>query len=127
MLNLSRRHTNISSDIHVHGNISAISKGFHCDCHDHAFWSIPPISLGLGVHFSRKYGKYSILLWIYYLYILVYFGLLLALVIYSVSLKRFLGIMMKFFQEPSFWTSFIAELSLSSVVFSDMLYMTVFE
>ena len=102
-------------------------KDFYVTVMIMAFWCIPPISLGLGVHFSRKYRRYSILLWIYYLYILVYVGLLLTLVIYSLSLKRFLGILIKFLQQPSFWTSFIAELALSSVVLSDMLYMTVFE
>ena len=102
-------------------------KDFYVTVMIMAFWSIPPISLGLGVNFSRKYRRYSILLWIYYLYILVYVGLLLSLVIYSLSLKRFLGILIKFLQQPSFWTSFIAELALSSVVLSDMLYMTVFE
>ena len=102
-------------------------KDFYVTVMIMAFWSIPPISLGLGVHFSRKYRRYSILLWIYYLYILVYVGLLLSLVIYSLSLKRFLGILIKFLQQLSFWTSFIAELALSSVVLSDMLYMTVFE
>ena len=92
-----------------------------------AFWSIPPISLGLGVHFSRKYSRYSILLWIYYLYNFAYVGLLLSLVIYSLSLERILEILKKFLQDPSFWTSFIAQVSLCNVVISDMLYMTVFE
>ena len=92
-----------------------------------AFWSIPPISLGLGVHFSRKYSRYSILLWFYYLYSLVYVGLLLSLVVYSLSLERILEILKKFLQDPSFWTSFIAQVSLCNVVISDMLYMTIFE
>ena len=57
MLNLSRRHTNISSDIHVHGNISAISKGFHCDCHDHGLLVHPTYIIRTWCPFFKKVWK----------------------------------------------------------------------
>ena len=76
---------------------------------------------------SKKYRRYTILLAVYYLYNFVYVGLLLSLTFYSMTLQRILEVLQKLLQEPSFWTSSIAQVFLCNVVISDMLYMTVFQ
>ena len=47
------------------------------------FWTVPPFTIYLGLHYSKRYKKYSILLGVYYLYNFSYLGLLLSLVLYS--------------------------------------------
>lgn len=91
------------------------------------FWSLPPFVIYLGLHYSQKYRRYTILLGIYYLYNCMYVGLLFALVFYSMTLHRILEVLEKLLQEPTFWTSSIAQVFLCNVVISDMLYMTVFQ
>lgn len=91
-----------------------------------AFWSIPPILIYIGLHFSQKYRRYTILLGVYYLYNWVYVSLLFALVFYSMTLQRILEVLEKLLQEPTFWTGSIAQIFLCNVVISDLLYMTVF-
>ena len=53
-----------------------------------AFWALPPLVLMLGLHYTRKFRRYAILLYVYYLYNACYFALLLALLLYSLTLER---------------------------------------
>lgn len=92
-----------------------------------AFWTLPPALLYLGLHYSRKYRRYTILLFVYYLYNCAYVGLLCSLLFYSLTLQRVLEVLQKLLQQPTFWTSSIAQIFLCNVVISDMLYMTVFQ
>ena len=91
-----------------------------------AFWVFPPMVLMLGLHYTRKFRRYTILLYVYYLYNLCYFALLLSLLFYSMTLQRILEFLEDMMQEPTFWTGSIAQVFLCNVVISDMLYMTVF-
>ena len=91
------------------------------------FWIVPPVLIYMGLHYSRKYRRYTILLVVYYLYNCVYVGLLFSLVFYSMTLHRILEVLQKLLVEASFWTSSIAQVFLCNVVISDMLYMIVFQ
>ena len=90
-------------------------------------WLVPPFLIYLGLHYARKYRRYTILQGVYYLYNCVYVGLLLSLVFYSMTFQRILEVLEKLLQEPSFWIGSIAQIFLCNVVISDMLYMTVFQ
>ena len=102
-------------------------KDFYVSLLIMAYWTIPPILIYLGLHYARKYSRYTILLGVYYLYNFVYVGLLFSLVFYSMTWKRVLEVLRKLLKEPTFWTSSIAQVFLCNVVISDMLYMTVFQ
>ena len=91
------------------------------------FWTFPPLVIYLGLHYTRKYRRYTILLGVYYFYNFCYVSLLFSLVFYSMTLHRILEVLQKLLQEPTFWTSSIAQIFLCNVVISDMLYMTVFQ
>jgi len=91
-----------------------------------AFWSVPPVVLMVGLHYTRKYRRYAILLWVYYLYNWFYFLLLLALVIYSATLERIVELMANLMQDPFFFIGSISQVFLGNVVISDMLYASVF-
>jgi hypothetical protein len=91
-----------------------------------AFWILPPLVLYLGLHYSRKYRRYTILLAVYYMYNFLYIGLLCSLIFYSMTLQRVLQVLEKLLLESTFWSSSIAQVFLCNVVISDMLYMTVF-
>ena len=91
------------------------------------FWTVPPLVIYLGLHYTRKYRRYTILLVVYYCYNCVYVGLLFSLIFYSMTLHRILEVLKKLLQEATFWTSSIAQIFLCNVVISDMLYMTVFQ
>ena len=91
------------------------------------FWTFPPLVIYLGLHYTRKYRRYTILLGVYYFYNFCYVSLLFSLVFYSMTLPRILEVLQKLLQEPTFWTSSIAQIFLCNVVISDMLYMTVFQ
>jgi hypothetical protein len=90
------------------------------------FWTLPPLTLYVGLHYSRTYRKYSILLFVYYLYNCVYVGLVLALVLYSFQLEQFLRIVRDLLETPAVWFGTMAQVFLCNVVISDLLYMTVF-
>ena len=90
------------------------------------FWAIPPLVLFVGLHYTRKYGRYTILLYVYYAYNWVYFSFLLALVFYSLTFDAIVDVMEGMVKEPTFWASSMAQVFLCNVVISDLLYMTVF-
>ena len=90
------------------------------------FWCLPPLVLGLGLHYTWKYRRYTILLYVYYFYNFCYFALLLSLLLYSLALERIIETLGNMMQEPTFWASSMAQVFLCNVVISDMLYMTVF-
>jgi hypothetical protein len=88
------------------------------------FWTLSPLTLYVGLHYSRTYRKYSILLLVYYLYNCVYVGLVLALVLYSFQLEQFLRIVRDLLETPAVWFGTMAQAFLCYVVKSDLLYMT---
>lgn len=90
------------------------------------YWTLPPLTLYLGLHYSRTYQKYSILLFVYYMYNCVYVGLVLALLLYSFKLDNFLRIVRSMLESPTVWFGTMAQVFLCNVVISDLLYMTVF-
>jgi hypothetical protein len=90
------------------------------------FWILPPVTLYVGLYYSRVYQKYSILLYVYYMYNFVYVGLMLALVLYSFKLDQFLRIVRNLLESPTVWFGAMAQVFLCNVVISDLLYMTVF-
>jgi len=90
------------------------------------FWTLPPLTLYIGLHYSRTYRKYSILLFVYYMYNCVYIGLVLALVLYSFQLEQFIRIVRDLLETPAVWFGTMAQVFLCNVVISDLLYMTVF-
>lgn len=90
------------------------------------YWTFPPLVLFVGLHITRKYRRYIILLYVYYLYNFVYFALLLAIVFYSLNVNRIVVLIEGLFAAPTFWASSISQVFLCNVVISDMLYMTVF-
>ena len=90
------------------------------------YWTLPPLTLYLGLHYSRTYQKYSILLFVYYMYNCVYVGLVLALLLYSFKLENFIRIIRNMLESPSVWFGTMAQVFLCNVVISDLLYMTVF-
>ena len=90
-------------------------------------WLFPPFLIYLGLHYARKYRRYTILQGVYYFYNCTYVGLLLSLVFYSMTVQRILEVLEKLLQEPTFWIGSIAQIFLCNVVISDMLYMTVFQ
>ncbi len=91
-----------------------------------AFWCLPPLVVFGGLRITRKLRRYTILLYVYYLYNICYFAILLFLVLYAVTLERILRFLEDMMQEPTFWAGSIAQVFLCNVVISDMLYMTVF-
>ena len=90
------------------------------------YWTLPPLTLYIGLHYSRTYQKYSILLFVYYMYNCVYVGLVMALLLYSFQLDQFLEILRNLIQSPTVWFGTMAQVFLCNVVISDLLYMTVF-
>lgn len=90
------------------------------------YWTLPPLTLYLGLHYARTFQKYSILLFVYYLYNCVYVGLVLALALYSLQLEQFIQMLRDMLQSPSVWFGTTAQVFLCNVVISDLLYMTVF-
>ena len=90
------------------------------------FWVLPPLTLYIGLHFSRRYKKAAILLAVYYLYNFVYVGLVLALILYSFQLEQFIEILRDLLEKPAMWFGTMAQVFLCNVVISDLLYMTVF-
>ena len=90
-------------------------------------WLLPPFLIYIGLHYARKYRRYTILMGVYYLYNFTYVGLMLCLVFYSMTVQRILEVLQKLLQEPTFWIGSIAQIFLCNVVISDMLYMTVFQ
>ena len=66
------------------------------------FWIVPPFLIYMGLHYSRKYQRYTILLGVYYLDNCVYVGLLFSLVFYSMTLHRILEVLQKLLVEASF-------------------------
>ena len=90
------------------------------------FWTFPPIVLSLGLYYTRKFRRYTILLYVYYFYNFCYFAILLLLLLYSLTLERIIETLGNMMQEPTFWASSMAQVFLCNVVISDMLYMTVF-
>ena len=90
------------------------------------YWTLPPLTLYLGLHYARAYQKYSILLFVYYMYNCVYIGLVMALLLYSFQLDHFLQILKDILGSPSVWFGTMAQVFLCNVVISDLLYMTVF-
>ena len=90
------------------------------------YWTLPPLTLYIGLHYSRTYQKYSILLFVYYMYNCVYVGLVLALLLYSFKLDNFLKILRNLLVSPTVWFGTMAQVFLCNVVISDLLYMTVF-
>ena len=90
-------------------------------------WLFTPFLIYLGLHYARKYRRYTILQGVYYFYNCTYVGLLLSLVFYSMTVQRILEVLEKLLQEPTFWIGSIAQIFLCNVVISDMLYMTVFQ
>ena len=90
------------------------------------YWTLPPLTLYLGLHYARTFQKYSILLFVYYMYNCVYIGLVLALASYSLQLEQFIQILRDMLQSPSVWFGTTAQVFLCNVVISDLLYMTVF-
>jgi hypothetical protein len=90
------------------------------------YWVLPPIILYMGLHYSRKYKRYTILLYVYYLYNTTYFGLLMALLLYSLQLEQVIEILRSLLESPTVWFGTMAQIFLCNVVISDLLYMTVF-
>jgi len=90
------------------------------------FWILPPVTLYIGLHFSKRYRKSAILLSVYYMYNFVYIGLVLALILYSFQLEQFINIIRDLLEKPSVWFGTMAQVFLCNVVISDLLYMTVF-
>jgi hypothetical protein len=90
------------------------------------FWVLPPLTLYLGLYCSQKYQKNSILLCVYYLYNLVYVGIIFVLMLYSFRADKCLQIVRNLLGSLTVWSGGIAQLCLCNVVISDMLYMTVF-
>ena len=90
------------------------------------FWTTPPSILFLGLHYTRKYKRYTILLYVYYMYNFCYFALLFSLVLYSLNMDRIVELIRGLLTEPNFWASSMSQVFLCNVVISDMLYMTVF-
>jgi len=90
------------------------------------FWVLPPATLYIGLHFSKRYKKAAILLFVYYMYNMVYIGLVLSLILYSFQLEQFINIIRDLLEKPSVWFGTMAQVFLCNVVISDLLYMTVF-
>ena len=90
------------------------------------FWSLPPLTLFLGLWCSRRFQRSSILMCVYYMYNFVYFGLLLCLLIYSLRLDQFISMLNNWLMDPAMWSGTVAKIFLCNVVISDLLYMTVF-
>jgi len=90
------------------------------------YWTLPPLTLYIGLHYARAYQKYTILLFVYYTYNCVYIGLVSALLLYSFQLEHFLKILQDMLVSPSVWFGTMAQVFLCNVVISDLLYMTVF-
>jgi len=91
-----------------------------------AFWTVPPVVLTVGLHYTRKYRRYAILLWVYYLYNFCYFFLLLCLVVYSATLERIVELIRDLMKDPFFFIGSVSQVFLGNVVISDMLYASVF-
>ena len=91
-----------------------------------AFWILPPLTLYIGLQCSKKYRKAAILLAVYYMYNIVYVGLVLSLILYSFQLEQFIEILRDLMEKPSVWFGTMAQVFLCNVVISDLLYMTVF-
>lgn len=91
-----------------------------------AFWTVPPAVLMVGLHYTRKFRRYAILLYVYYAYNCCYFLILLGLLLYAMTPERIVDVMGDLMQEPTFWAGSVAQVFLCNVVISDMLYMTVF-
>ena len=68
-----------------------------------AFWTFPPFILYLGLYFSRKYHRHTILLYIYYMYNVFYIGLLFSIVLYSLTFEKVLDAMENLMQERGFY------------------------
>eukprot|EP00095_Tigriopus_kingsejongensis_P007184 maker-scaffold3067_size10345-snap-gene-0.2 protein:Tk07184 transcript:maker-scaffold3067_size10345-snap-gene-0.2-mRNA-1 annotation:"predicted protein" len=90
------------------------------------FWAFPPFVLFLGLHYTRKYRRHKILIYVYYTYNTCYFVILTSLVFYAMTFERVIETLGNMMQEPKFWISSISQVFLCNVVISDMLYMTVF-
>ncbi|XP_059098796.1 uncharacterized protein LOC131892942 [Tigriopus californicus] len=90
------------------------------------FWTFPPFVLFLGLHYTRKYRRHKILIYIYYTYNTCYFVILTALVFYSMTFETIIETLEGMMREPTFWISSTSQVFLCNVVISDMLYMTVF-
>jgi len=90
------------------------------------FWILPPLTLYIGLQAAKKYRKTAVLLSVYYMYNLVYFGLVVALILYSFRLDQFIQKLREWLEKPSVWFGTMAQVFLCNVVISDLLYMTVF-
>ena len=73
-----------------------------------------------------EYRKAAILLAVYYMYNIVYVGLVLSLILYSFQFEQFIEILRDMMEKPSVWFGTMAQVFLCNVVISDLLYMTVF-
>lgn len=80
----------------------------------------------MGVHFTHKYRRYSILQKVYNLYNCTYSTLLASLGIYIFSTSLLLEFVTQMVTSPVFWINFVAKMALCNVVISDMLYMAIF-
>lgn len=67
------------------------------------FWLLPPLSLYVGLQWSRRTRRAAVLLGVYYLYNAVYFGLVLALILYSFRLDQFVQMLRDWLEKPSVW------------------------
>ncbi len=90
------------------------------------FWTFPPTVLFLGLHYTRRFRRYTILLYVYYLYNFCYFAILFSLLLFSLNVNRIVELLQGLMQEPTFWASSLSQVFLCNIVISDMLYMTVF-
>ena len=90
------------------------------------FWILPPLTLYFGLQAAKKYKKTAVLLAVYYMYNMVYFGLVVALILYSFRLDQFIQKLREWLEKPSVWFGTMAQVFLCNVVISDLLYMTVF-
>ena len=76
------------------------------------FWSFPPVVMWVGLHYTRKFRRYTILLYVYYFYNFCYFATLLSLLLYSLALERILETLGNMMQEPTFWLSSLSQVFL---------------
>ena len=87
------------------------------------FWTLPPSILFLGLHYSRKYRRYTILLYVYYIYNTFYFALFFSLLLYSLTLDRIVELVRGLMTEPNFWASSMSQVALCISTYASVFYL----